>query len=383
MRNLARLLSLALLVVLVGCSPKSSPRSPAANDRSLDSPGKDSRVKLGSGWTRLPAPPEARSGAATAWTGSKLLVWGGYVYTGSSDKSPKNAGYVFDARSGSWASLPSSPLAARSSPAVAWTGSELLVWGGFDGTWSHGKPGTYRDGAAYDPKSDQWRMLPRAPLSPRVPLSVWTERELIVWGTGFQVKNQRPRDGAAYDPRSDSWRRIASAPIELTDATAVWTGREMIVFGAALRRGRIPETDSAIGAAYDPRKDSWRIIPDSGLSPGADAAAWDGREMVAWDAQHGSAAYDPRRDRWRPLQDVPLGESECVPESIGVNGHIFGNYCGFLVLFDRGDDRWHEVTRRKLAASVLEPISAGQAFLILVNDYEHERKSMLAFRPSD
>jgi hypothetical protein len=62
-------------------------------------------------------------------------------------------------------------------------------------------------------------------------VSVWTGRELIVWGTAVCV-NVRPRDGAAYDPATDSWRSIAEGPIELTDATAVWTGSEMIVFGA-------------------------------------------------------------------------------------------------------------------------------------------------------
>jgi hypothetical protein len=73
-------------------------------------------------------------------------------------------------------------------------------------------------------------MLPPAPIDARAPLSVWTGRELIVWGTAVRV-DVRPRDGAAYNPATDSWRSIADATIELTDATAVWTGSEMIVFG--------------------------------------------------------------------------------------------------------------------------------------------------------
>jgi hypothetical protein len=34
-------------------------------------------------FTELPAPPEVRTGAVTAWTGSEVLVWGGYVYDGT------------------------------------------------------------------------------------------------------------------------------------------------------------------------------------------------------------------------------------------------------------------------------------------------------------
>ncbi len=374
---------LVLFSTLAACSPKTSPKPPAATSPSVSQQASNSLKKLKVGWTRFPAPPEVRSSAATAWTGSKLLIWGGYVYSGSSDKPPQNTGYVFDAGTQSWAGLLSSPLDARSSPAAAWTGSELLVWGGFDGTWSHGEPGTYGDGAAYDPQADRWRMLPDAPLSARVPLSVWTGRELIVWGTGFQWKNYRPRDGAAYDPRTNSWRPIANAPIELTDATAVWTGRDMIVFGGALRNGRIPETDTAIGAAYDPRKDSWRRIADSELSAGAISAVWNGREMVAWDFEHHAVAYNPGTDRWRSIQDVPLDQSECELEGISFDGYIFGNYCGSLVLLDRETGRWSDVTRSKVSGSVLEPIPAGRVALLLVNDYVDEKKAMLAFRPSD
>jgi len=264
---------------------------------------------------------------------------------------------------------------------VAWTGSELLVWGGFDGTWSGG-PGTYADGAAFDARSGSWRMLPEAPISAREPLSVWTGRELIVWGTAIRVK-ERPRDGAAYDPKANSWRRIADAPIELTDATAVWTGREMIVFGAALHGGNFPETDSAVGAAYDPRTDTWRRIPDSELSPQASTAAWDGREMVAWDYENATAAYDPDADRWRQLPDVPLDDSECTTDSVGVGHSIFGNYCGRFVVFDRSDQAWEDVTRRQRLDSRAEVVAAGPTALVLANDYAHKdgERSMFAYRP--
>ena len=75
------------------------------------------------------------------------------------------------------------------------------------------------DGAAFDPATQQWRVLPPSGLSARAPLSVWTGDELIVWGTSFRTK-VRPLDGAAYDPASDAWRPIAF-PLRGRDAMAL------------------------------------------------------------------------------------------------------------------------------------------------------------------
>jgi hypothetical protein len=201
-------------------------------------------------------------------------------------------------------------------------------------------------------------------------MSVWTGEELIVWGTAVRV-DDRPRDGAAYDPATDTWRRIADGPIDLTDATAVWTGDEMMVFGAALHGGNFPETETAIGAAYDPDADSWRELPPSELSPQASTAAWNGREMIAWDYLNGTAAYDPVSDRWRELPRVPIDDYECSPQSVSIPGQVvIGNYCGITPLFSVAKDRWRDVSRRDLSGWVLEPVAAGSAVLIMGHGLE-------------
>jgi hypothetical protein len=331
---------------------------------------------LPTGWTELPAPPEVRSRAATAWTGEKLLVWGGYVFTGSGVKPERDDGFAFDARGQEWEELAVSPLARRAFPASAWTGEELLIWGGSDGRRGR----FFGDGAAYDPETDTWRRLPEAPIGARAPLSVWTGREFIVWGTGIRM-DPRPRDGAAFDPAENSWRTIANAPIELTDATAVWTGREMIVFGAALHGGNFPETGTAIGAAYDPKTDTWRTLPRSELSPQASTAAWNGREMIAWDYLNGTAAYDPAADTWRKLQDVPLDSGECVPESVPVGSHVFGDYCGLTAVYDPEVDGWNNITRRDFVGWGFELIAADRVVLLLGGNVETGEERMLAYRP--
>lgn len=329
------------------------------------------------GWTNLPAPPEARSRAAMAWTGEELLFWGGYVFTGTGDKPAEADGFVLDARAQIWEQIAASPLAARAYPASAWTGAEFLIWGGSDGRQEQ----FFDDGAAYDPDSNSWRLIPQAPIEPRAPLSVWTGQELIVWGTAVRA-DERPRDGAAYDPQTDSWRKIPDSPIELTDGTAVWTGEEMIVFGAALHGGNFPESKTAIGAAYDPQTDTWRELPDSKLSPQASTAAWTGRELIAWDYVNKTAAYNPRADSWRPLTDVPLNAGECVPDSVSVGANVVGNYCGRLSLYDSSTERWHDISRQEFSGLGFELVAAEPVVLLLGRNVDTDEERMLAYRPA-
>jgi hypothetical protein len=333
----------------------------------------DPLAEVPEGWSELPPPPEVRSQAATAWTGQKLLIWGGYVFDGTGDKPANNDGFVFDARRRSWSAMPESPLSSRSAPASAWTGSELLIWGGWDGTYDVG--GVLDDGAAFDPLTGAWRPLPPAPITARAPFSVWTGREMIVWGAAVQVDGTQ-RDGAAYDPASDSWRTIPEAPIDLTDGTAIWTGREMIVFGGALL-GQNQDTLKAIGAAYDPSADTWRRLPDSTLSPQASTVAWDGREMIAWDYLNGSAAYDPVNDSWRQLPKVPVDTVECVPQSIAI-GHDVVGLCASIVVFERDRDRWAEAEPPR--SGFMEPAAAGEIALVPTR-LGSGKIRMLAFRP--
>lgn len=329
---------------------------------------------LATGWTNLPAPPEARLDAAAQWTGQTLLIWGGTVPADTA--LPESDGMVFDSRTSTWSKMAPSPLSARTHPGSAWTGTALLVWGGLAGdSFSSGQLG---DGAAYHPRERAWRPLPPAPIGPRAPLSVWTGEELIVWGTAVRG-GDTPRDGAAYRPATDTWRRIADAPIEVSDAVAVWTGREMIVFGAALSRvNNAPATPTAIGAAYDPATDTWRSLPASQLSPQASTAAWNGRELIAWDYEAAAEAYDPDRDVWRSLPRVPFHPMECLPRSVRVAAFVVGEFCGRLAVFD--GVRWRDVSRAELNGWwLLAP--AGPVVLVLGRGDTGGPPALFAYRP--
>lgn len=62
-------------------------------------------------------------GIAAAWTGQRALFYGG---------APRSVGLAHDPDAGTWLRLP--PHRARLDPVAAWTGTELLLWGGFTST---------------------------------------------------------------------------------------------------------------------------------------------------------------------------------------------------------------------------------------------------------
>lgn len=300
--------------------------STTSSEAAADSPWKD----VSAGWSRLPAPPFPRARVAPVWTGREVIIWGGETEFGGTHHAD---GAAYDPRTEEWSVLPPSPLSPRSSPAAVWTGQEMLVWGGWDGN-------AVGDGAAYKPETGSWRMVPPAPLGPRVPAAaVWSGREFLVWGDAS--RSQEARDGAAYDPEADRWRSLSPAPVALNEASAAWTGAEMIVFGALLDGNNWSKRKYAEGIAYDPEKDQWRRIASHPLSPQASWTTWMGEELLVWDYELKAGAYDPARDSWRRLAELPLNFSECYPRSVRVGHTVFAWHCGGpAALFDVRSERW-------------------------------------------
>ena len=285
--------------------------TPAAHPRCPSETAPDVGIAPGSGgthWQELAGSGLCgRYDASAVWTGKEMLVWGGESCAGAacpSDQSPHlGDGAAYNPTTDRWRKLASSPLSGREAAATAWTGSEMLVWGGTTGTT------LLADGAAYDPVKDRWRPLARSPLAPRTAsASAWTGKELVVWG-GSDLA-----DGAAYDPATDAWRPIAASPLTGRSSTVTaWTDKELVVWGG-VNLGGVKELND--GAAYDPAADRWRRIAASPLAGRyASANAWTGKELVIWAGNTlGSAvladgaAYDPAADRWRPLPTAPVAE---------------------------------------------------------------------------
>ena len=246
-----------------------------------------------------PGPLRDRQDYTTVWTGTRMLIW-----RGPETGRPLD-GSAYHSAVRAWRATSPGPIESRSYPAAIWNGNEVLVWGGLSAT---GVP--FADGAAYDPAADRWRAVPAGPLGARVPLvAAWTGREVLV--VGARPWGSRPpgraggTDAAAYDPAQDRWRRLPSMPVALAEGVAAWTGSELIVYGAldTPPGGTDPAGGARLarGAAYDPTRNRWRLLPVAPLTTPFLTAAWTGREFVAWDDARRAATFNPRSNRWSPV----------------------------------------------------------------------------------
>lgn len=293
-------------------------------------------------WRTIAHPPLSDRYVATlAWTGSRVVAWGGYHESRSGALEFFADGATYDPVTDHWATIQPSPLSPRTLAAVGWTGTKLLIWGGVGcqsgASCSLAGLSFRNDGAVYDPTADSWRSVSRGPLADagRSAASacgflsagppVWTGTRLLVWGEARCDASARSI-GAAYDPDSDSWSSMSPAPItSRTLAAVVWTGTRMLVWGGlttSLRGGDIAAAD---GASYDPATDRWESIPAAPMAARWQPSyAWVQRRLVIWGGESGGnvqnlwgqggpphplpdgAAYDPDARSWQALAPAPL-----------------------------------------------------------------------------
>lgn len=184
-------------------------------------------------WTPLPAAPlEPRVSHRTVATTHRMLVWGGSSETEEGGRYLSD-GAIYSPATNSWAPMAPYPESketpARDTFSSVWTGTQMLVWGGF-GRTDACRPCLHDSGAAYDLASDSWTLMTPSPLSGRgAHRAVWTGREMVVWG-GFDTTDLK--DGAAYDPASDSWSQLPVSPLLGRQGQAmVWSGDQLVVWG--------------------------------------------------------------------------------------------------------------------------------------------------------
>ena len=258
------------------------------------------RFSLDTGqWSRLSSEgaPVRRFNPGAAAMADRVAFWGGSTIGYLAD------GGIYDPASDAWELIPDAGEGVgREYPDLAWTGAELLVWGGRRQYSADPVEQWVADGLVYDYASGSWRPMnpDGAPPVGGVFSSVaWTGAELIVWGGSSSTSV-----GARYDPRSDTWSSMSNrgSPSPRVSAASAWTGRELVVFGGSNERGDLTD-----GGAYDPTTDTWRPISTRG-APGPRAykglAAWTGSEVAVWSNAEGcphGAFYDPVTDMWRPI----------------------------------------------------------------------------------
>jgi len=275
--------------------------------------------------------PPGRRGHTAVWTGTEMIVWGG-LRTQDLGSIYERTGGRYDPATDSW--IPTSTgagvPAGREEHTAVWTGAEMIVWGG--NGWRLGHLNT---GGRYDPATDSWTVTSigaGVPLERDSHTAVWTGTKMIVWGGYNQHVAGYVNTGGLYDPTTDSWTPTstgAGVPVERTDHAAVWTGTEMIVWGGSVY--------SNTGGRYDPATDSWTpTSTGDGVPAGRDGltAVWTGAEMVVWGGDSGAAQgtggrYDPVTDSWAATSTgagTPSGRKYHTVVWTGTEMIVWGGY---------------------------------------------------------
>ncbi len=247
-------------------------------------------------WAPLPPGPLAtRTGHSMTWTGNEMIIFGGRtdngvprsdgarLQPGALDPSHDEDGIPDEVegelRGGTWVTMAEFPGVGRSHHTATWTGTHLVIVGGYDAA---GEP--LADAYAYDPQTDRWDDITRnPPLEPRAcHISVWTGTSvLIVAGTGEPAGEDpcAPGDALLVDPESFlvtpepldegdevatvwTWERPDEPPPEHlgTDAVGLWTANELTIIQ------EVPNLDTVAALRYTPEGGTSNLpLPDPGV----------------------------------------------------------------------------------------------------------------------
>ena len=276
--------------------------------------------------------PLGRKNHTAVWTGSEMIVWGGWNVT----STPFNTGGRYNPSTDSWtATSTTNAPSARNNHTAVWTGSEMIVWGGF--------PGTISTGGRYNPGTDSWTATSttNAPSGRANHTAVWTGSEMIVWG-GYPESNT----GGRYNPDTDSWTATSTtnAPSARALPRAVWTGREMIVWGGVFN-GNMP---LRTGGRYDPITDSWTATTTTNAPTARyyHTAVWTGSEMIVWGGSpslNTGGRYNPDTDSWTATttSHAPTARYQHTAVWTGTEMIVWGgNFVNTGGSYNPGSDSW-------------------------------------------
>jgi len=224
--------------------------------------------------------PEGRSSHTAIWTGTEMLIWGGQ--NGGYFPSYPVTGGSYNPTTDTWKiiSTVNAPL-GRSYQTAVWTGTEMIIWGGRHQVKSN--IFYLSSGGRYNPVTDTWSPTSSNSPDARVRHSaIWTGSEMIVWG-GYDGQ-QKFSSGSRYNPFMDTW--IATSPagplLKRWGHCASWTGSSMIIWGGYT--GTIDVLYPRHGGLYDPINDIWLYTTTKNAPTGRTnhSCIWNGSEMIVW-----------------------------------------------------------------------------------------------------
>lgn len=308
--------------------------------------------------------PSARRLPNLVWTGAEMIVWGG---TNDVPRAYTNTGARYDPATDSWRTLSAGPgvPSPRGAPLVVWTGTKMIVWGGLDASSNE-----LNSGGRYDPAADAWAPTStgtNVPAPRALGTAVWSGTEMIVWG-GYDRHcelscnggccNVPYNTGGRYNPSTDTWLPTSTGtgvPTPRYGNIAAWTGSKMLIW-AGFDFSNVTNT----GGLYDPAGDTWQptLTGANVLSPRYfPAGGWTGTEMILWAGNDAtgivwdSGAYDPAVGLWRRLSGAGTPHQNPEPVWTGSTLIVWGGfdetsstYVNTGVQYNVASDTWTPTT---------------------------------------
>jgi len=279
--------------------------------------------------TNAPSTYTGSTGSYNAWTGSKLIFWGGNNCASSAVYG--NTGAIFDPSTNTWSTMgtTNAPI-ARTAAASVWTGTEFIVWGGISTS------GVYQNsGARYNPSTNTWTTMSttNAPSVRSYASMTFANGKVIVWG-GFDSSFTSLYSGAMYDPSTDTWTTMASASGPMY-STAYPSANYAIVFGNKV----FYSVSASTFRIFDTTTNTWST-PSSTNAPTANRSAtntveyinskfviWGGSDYASTGYRSG-AIYDPSTDSWTTisLTNAPLSAYGFAKSVASNKLYIYGGY---------------------------------------------------------
>lgn len=240
--------------------------------------------------------PGTLTGMFSAWTGTELLLWGGW--NGSTNVA---SGWRYNPATKTWASMAASGLTGRNVFYLGdnWSGTQAFFWGGYTNETTQ-----FNNGGLYNPANNTWSSITvtGAPQARDAYCVTWTGTHFFVWG-GWN-NGSLLNSGGLYNPTTNTWTTVAASPLSGRTAPAcTWTGSKIVVFAGGGASSLLND-----GAVYDPVANTWSTMAASQAGLGSCVALWTGTEVfytsglgvgttpgVNWKA----AYYNPTTNKWR------------------------------------------------------------------------------------
>ncbi len=289
-------------------------------------------------WLTVPTnsnTPVGRQDPTQYIVGSQIIVWGGYLKNAASEnllttgfKLGMNAaqnGFTF-------ANIANFPVSIANPKRTRYTsvmgGNKIFI---FSGVRYEKVSLSFNDGFTYDIPTDSWSAIPAFGVKRYDSTSIWTGSEMIVWGgyhsNGSPTYGLKTNTGGAYNPTTNSWRAtsLVNAPEARVGHTATWIRGKMLIWGGKYdSKGYNPHN-----GIYDPQTDTWKSVK---AEPRADryfhkAFTISQNEVLVWGGAKNSTSnypvsvcpteaciYNIDSDSWRCtiLSDLPNGRSDSV-----------------------------------------------------------------------